>query len=235
MAVAGPDRGIRPARRSGRSQDGDARHARAGDGLRELPDTRGCKAAEGRLLRGEEQELPLRSFHNGQWQDRRGDEMHRRGHGADDGDAGQLQPGRLPDADEHEGRRRRRPARRNDDDHAGRRETHRRVRRRQGLTGITGSKHMRTIILGAAAAALLAACSGDTAQEAKKKEARAEALQPGEYEVTDKVDEVRSTDNSTPATAMKAAAAGETVPTSRICVAADGAIDPKIFAEAGDK
>jgi hypothetical protein len=94
---------------------------------------------------------------------------------------------------------------------------------------------MRTIILGAAAAALLAACSGDTAQEAKKKEARAEALQPGEYEVTDKVDEVRSTDNSTPATAMKAAAAGETVPTSRICVAADGAIDPKIFAEAGDK
>ena len=92
---------------------------------------------------------------------------------------------------------------------------------------------MRTIILGAAAAGLLAACSGDTGKEAK--EARAEALQPGEYEVTDKVDEVRSTDNTTPATAMKVAAAGEAIPTSRICIGADGAIDPKIFAETGDK
>ena len=93
---------------------------------------------------------------------------------------------------------------------------------------------MRTIILGAAAAGLLAACSGDTAKDAKK-EARAESLQPGEYEVTDKVDELRSTDNTTPATKMKVAAAGEAIPTSRICVGADGAIDPKIFAEAGDK
>ena len=93
---------------------------------------------------------------------------------------------------------------------------------------------MRTIILGLAAAGLLAACSGDTAQEPKE-EARAASLQPGEYEVTDKVDEVRSTDNTTPATAMKVAAAGEASPTTRICVGADGALDPKIFAEAGDK
>ena len=93
---------------------------------------------------------------------------------------------------------------------------------------------MRTIILGAAAAGLLAACSGDTAGEAKK-EAKAQALLPGEYEVTDKVDEVRSVDNTTPATATKVAAAGQASPTTRICVGADGAIDPKIFAEAGDK
>ena len=93
---------------------------------------------------------------------------------------------------------------------------------------------MRTIILGVAAAGLLAACSGDSAKEAKK-EAKAQALKPGEYEVTDKVDELRSTDNSTPATAIKVAAAGEPSPTSRICVGADGAIDPKLFAEAGDK
>ena len=93
---------------------------------------------------------------------------------------------------------------------------------------------MRTIVLGIAAAGLLAACSGDTAREAKK-EARADALQPGEYEVTDKVDEVRSTDNTTPSTAMKVAAAGEASPTSRICVGKDGSIDPKVFAEAGDK
>ena len=93
---------------------------------------------------------------------------------------------------------------------------------------------MRTIVLGFAAAGLLAACSGDAAKQAKK-EAKADALQAGEYEVTDKVEELRSTDNSTPATAMKAAAAGEASPTSRICIAKDGAIDPKIFAEAGDK
>jgi hypothetical protein len=85
-----------------------------------------------------------------------------------------------------------------------------------------------------AAAGLLAACSGDTAQEAKK-EAKAEALQPGEYEYSAKVGEVRSTDNTTPATAMKVAAAGEAPPTARVCVGADGAIDPTIFAEAGDK
>jgi hypothetical protein len=93
---------------------------------------------------------------------------------------------------------------------------------------------MRTIVLGFAAAGLLAGCSGDTAKQAKKA-AKAEALQPGEYEVTDKVEELRSTDNTAPATAMKAAAAGEASPTYRMCVAKDGAIDPKIFAEAGDK
>ena len=93
---------------------------------------------------------------------------------------------------------------------------------------------MRTMIIGLAAAGLLAACSGDTAQEAKK-ETKAAALQPGEYEVTDKVDEVRSTDNTTPATTLKVAAAGEASPTKRICVGADGALDPKIFAEGGDQ
>ena len=93
---------------------------------------------------------------------------------------------------------------------------------------------MRTIVLGFAAAGLLAACSDDTARQAKK-EAKADALQPGEYEVTDKVDDLRSTDNTTPATAMKVAAAGEASPTSRICVGKDGAIDPKVFAEAGDQ
>jgi hypothetical protein len=93
---------------------------------------------------------------------------------------------------------------------------------------------MRTIVLGIAAAGLLAACSGDAAKQAKK-EAKVDALKPGAYEVTDKVEELRSTDNSTPATAMMAAAAGEASPTSRICVGKDGAIDPTVFAEAGDK
>ena len=93
---------------------------------------------------------------------------------------------------------------------------------------------MRTIILGVAAAGLLAACSDDTAREAKK-EAKAEALQPGEYEVAQKVDAVRSADNTTPATALKATPEGEAGSTSRVCIGADGAIDPKMFAEGRDQ
>jgi hypothetical protein len=93
---------------------------------------------------------------------------------------------------------------------------------------------MRTIILGVAAAGLLAACSGDTAKEAKK-EAKADALQPGEYEFTAVVDSVSSTDNTTPATNMKVSAEGEETEKVRVCVGKDGAIDPLIFAEAGDQ
>lgn len=91
---------------------------------------------------------------------------------------------------------------------------------------------MRTIIIGLTAAGLLAACSGDTPKEEKAAE-KVDALQPGEYEYTTKVDEVRSTDNTAPATAMKVAAAGETPPTARVCVTAEG-VPPTTFAEAGD-
>jgi hypothetical protein len=80
----------------------------------------------------------------------------------------------------------------------------------------------------------LAACSGDAPAE-NKVEAKADALQPGEYEFTVTVDEVRSTDNTTPATNLKVAAKGEETEKVRLCVARDGAIDPLIFAEAGDK
>ena len=90
---------------------------------------------------------------------------------------------------------------------------------------------MRTTILALAAAGWMTACSGDTATEAKP-EPKADALQPGEYEVAGKVDELRSTDNSEPATGLKVDAAS---PPSRVCVAADGAVDPAAFAEAGDK
>jgi len=91
---------------------------------------------------------------------------------------------------------------------------------------------MRTIVLGCAAAALLAACSGEAEPEAKE-ETKAETLQPGEYEYTTRVDELRSTDNSTPATKLKVAAAGEAPATARVCVTAEG-IPPMTFAEAGD-
>ena len=89
---------------------------------------------------------------------------------------------------------------------------------------------MRTIIFATAAAGLLAACS-DNAAEQPEKEARAEALQPGEYEVTARVDDIRSTDNSTPATAAKA---GDSADPKRVCLAADTPIDPAIFAGPGE-
>ena len=93
---------------------------------------------------------------------------------------------------------------------------------------------MRTIILGLACALGLAACSDDAPTE-NKAEAKANALQPGEYEFTAVVDSVRSTDNTTPATNLKVAAQGEETEKVRMCVAEDGAIDPMIFAEASDK
>ena len=90
---------------------------------------------------------------------------------------------------------------------------------------------MRTIILGLAAAGLLGACSDDSAN-APKEEAPAASLKPGEYEITAKVDALRSTDNSTPATASKA----DGPPTvTRTCVAADGEIEPGAFAESDEQ
>ena len=93
---------------------------------------------------------------------------------------------------------------------------------------------MRTIIFGLASPMALAACSGEAPTE-NVAEAKAEALQPGEYEFTVVVDSVSSTDNTTPATNLKVAAEGEETEKVRLCVAKDGAIDPMIFAEAGDK
>lgn len=90
---------------------------------------------------------------------------------------------------------------------------------------------MRTIIVGLAAAGLLAGCSGDKAAP-KPAEAKAAALQPGEYEITATIDEVRSTDKTTPATTAKA---GDPPTTRRACVAAAGGIAQEAFADAGDK
>ncbi len=90
---------------------------------------------------------------------------------------------------------------------------------------------MRTIILALAAAGLLGACS-DGANQAKPEEAKANALQPGEYEITAKIDALRSTDKTTPVTKAKP---GDPPATRRACVAAGGGIAAEAFADAGDK
>ena len=84
-------------------------------------------------------------------------------------------------------------------------------------------------LIAAGAAAFLGACSGG--EQPKPKEAKAAALQPGEYEVAIKVDSIRSTDDSTPLIDAKA---GDTAETQRVCIPEGGAIDPKLFTAAGD-
>jgi hypothetical protein len=95
---------------------------------------------------------------------------------------------------------------------------------------------MRTIILGLAAAlglaatGLLAGCSAEPAP--KPEDAQAVELKSGEYEISAKVDEVRSTDKTTPATKAKA---GDPPAVRRACIAAGGGIATEAFADAGDK
>lgn len=83
-----------------------------------------------------------------------------------------------------------------------------------------------------AAASLLASCSGDSGAPANNvAEAAPAALQPGEYELVAKVDDLRSTDKTTPASALKVG--GDPV-TTRTCIGADNKIDAAAFAEAGE-
>lgn len=90
---------------------------------------------------------------------------------------------------------------------------------------------MRMILMTVAAAGALSSCGDGTAPANNVAEAAATALQPGEYEIIAKVEALRSTDNSTPATALKAG--GDPVVT-RTCVGADNKMDPAAFVEAGE-
>lgn len=90
---------------------------------------------------------------------------------------------------------------------------------------------MRMILMTVAGAAALASCGGGEEPVNNVAEAAAASLQPGEYELTAKVDALRSTDKTTPATALKAG--GDPVVT-RTCVGADNKMDPAAFVEAGE-
>lgn len=87
---------------------------------------------------------------------------------------------------------------------------------------------MKRIVLSAAAAAMLAACSEAPVQN--QAAAVPAKLTPGQYEVTATVASFRSTDGKTPVISVKP---GETI-TSQACVGADGAPPPELFAAKGD-
>jgi len=79
------------------------------------------------------------------------------------------------------------------------------------------------------AAALLAACSSEAPPPAEVEAAK--SLAPGEYAMTSTVTAFRSTDGATP---LSKAKVGDMLVT-KACVAADGSLDPAIFAALGEK
>jgi len=95
---------------------------------------------------------------------------------------------------------------------------------------------MRNLMMLAAgmAATALAGCSNESAPAAAPATAAAVTLAAGEYEVATKVEDLRSTDHTTPATKAKLTTASAAPAVHRACVASDGSIAPEMFAEAGD-
>ena len=88
---------------------------------------------------------------------------------------------------------------------------------------------MRKLIVAASAAILMSACSEEVpVAQAEKTPA---SLAGGQYEASWSVSSLRSVDKTTPATNLKQDASGTTL----ACIAADGTIDPALFAEDGDE
>ena len=95
---------------------------------------------------------------------------------------------------------------------------------------------MRILCLGvvSAMAMSITGCGNDSARAAAPT-TEAKALSAGEYEVATKVEDLRSTDHTTPPTKAKQMAASDAPAMHRACVAAEGKVDADMFAEAGDK
>ena len=81
---------------------------------------------------------------------------------------------------------------------------------------------------GIVAVVMLAACSNEAPPPAEAEAAK--TLMAGEYSMTSTVTAFRSTDGSAPASKARVGDAFET----KACVAADGTLDPAIFAAAGE-
>lgn len=84
-------------------------------------------------------------------------------------------------------------------------------------------------MIAAVAATFATACSQDA--PVKNEEATATSLAGGQYEASWKVASLQSVDKTTPATNLKQDGSGTTL----ACIAADGTIDPALFAEDGDE
>ena len=95
---------------------------------------------------------------------------------------------------------------------------------------------MRTlwILAAGASATALSGCSNESAPAAAPATEVAATLAAGQYEVATKVEDLRSTDHTTPATKAELTTASTAPVTHRACVASDGSIAPEMFAEAGD-
>jgi len=87
---------------------------------------------------------------------------------------------------------------------------------------------LRKLIIAVGAAMLVTACSEEA--PVQKKEETPASLAGGQYEASWKVASLQSVDKTTPATNLKRDASGTTL----ACIAADGTIDPALFAEDGD-
>jgi hypothetical protein len=90
---------------------------------------------------------------------------------------------------------------------------------------------MRKLMIAASAAVLASGCSDGAPQQNNAAAEAPSTLAPGQYQASWTVTQLRSVDKTTPATNLKEKATG----TSTACVGADGAIDPKLFAEDGDE
>ena len=86
-----------------------------------------------------------------------------------------------------------------------------------------------------AAAAMVSACGGSDQPSGKGSEQVPAALNPGQYEIATVIEELRSTDGTTPATKAKPSAEGDQPVTHRACIATDGTVEPVMFSEPGDE
>ncbi len=88
---------------------------------------------------------------------------------------------------------------------------------------------MNRFVIAAGAVFLVSGCGGEEPQQ--NQSAAAAELSPGQYEASWKITQLRSTDNTTPATNLQQDMSGTTL----ACVGPKNAFDSALFAEDGDE